>query len=72
MGSTPTYSQLKGYMMSNPMQEFLISLPLHEKEMLLDILEVAGDALILTCEEKTLYEGLQLALWKIIKIEEPK
>ena len=59
-------------MMSNPMQEFLISLPLHEKEILLDILEVAGDALILTCEEKTLYEGLQLALWKIIKIEEAK
>ena len=54
------------------MQEYLTSLPLHEKEMLLDILEVASDALILTCDEKSIYEGLRLALWKTIKLEEPK
>lgn len=58
--------------MSSPMQEYLTSLPLHEKEMLLDILEVASDALILTCDEKSIYEGLRLALWKTIKLEEPK
>lgn len=58
--------------MSTPMQEYISALPLHEKEMLLDILKVAADALILTCEEKSLYEGLRLALWKTIKIEEPK
>lgn len=58
--------------MTTPVQEYVSALPLHEKEMLLDILEVAADALILTCEEKSLYEGLRLALWKTIKIEEPK
>ena len=56
--------------MSSPIQEYMNSLPLYQKEMLLDILEVAGKALIMTCEEKNIYEALRVALWKTIKLEE--
>ncbi len=48
------------------------SLPLYQKEMLLDILEIAAKALVLTCDEKNIYGGLQLSVWKTIKLEEER
>ena len=58
--------------MSSPIQEYMNSLPLYQKEMLLDILEIAAKALVLTCDEKNIYGGLQLSVWKTIKLEEER
>lgn len=58
--------------MNNPLTEFVSSLPHHERTTLLHVLEVAKGPLIMNCEEKKLYEGLCLALWKSIKVEEIK
>lgn len=58
--------------MTNPLHEYVDTLPHHDREVLLHILEVAKSALVMNCEEKQLYDGLCLALWKSVKIEEMK
>lgn len=59
-------------MSTEPLIEYITTLPTHERELLLSILEVAKKALILDCEEKKLLDGLMLALWKSVKIEDIK
>ena len=58
--------------MNDPLTEYTATLPHHDREALLHILEVAEKAIIMDCAEKTLFKGLTLALWKSVKIEEMK
>ena len=53
-----------------PLIEFLTTLPSHDRQTLLATLEVAKPALIMDCEEQRLLDGMMLALWKSVKIEE--
>ncbi len=53
-----------------PIMEYLGALPIHDRETLLHILEVADKALLLDCSERKIFDGLKLSLWKSIKIEE--
>lgn len=55
-----------------PIMEYLGSLPTHDRETLLHILEVADRAMLLDCSERKIFDGLKLSLWKSIKIEEIK
>jgi hypothetical protein len=58
--------------LTTPIVEYLTNLPHHDREVLLHILEVADRAIILECAERKLFDGLKLALWKSVKIEEMK
>ena len=59
-------------MSTEPIITYLGALPTHDRESLLHILEVADRAIILECAERKLFDGLKLALWKSVKIEEMK
>ena len=52
-----------------PLNEFFMSLPHHDRQTLLHVLEVAKGALVMDCHERELYQGLCLALWTSVKIE---
>ena len=56
----------------DPLSAFTSTLPHHDRETLLNVLEVAKSALILDCNEKQLFDGLLMALWQSIKVEELK
>lgn len=53
-----------------PLIDFLITLPSHDRATLLHILEVSKEALILEKHEEVLYDNLLLAWWKTTKLEE--
>jgi hypothetical protein len=59
--------------MSEPVSDYICGLPFYERERLLESLELAKKCLVFDdCKEKQLYDGLCLALWKSVKIEEMK
>ena len=53
-----------------PIVDFIISTSSTDREKLLNILEVAVEALILECHEEKLMNDFMLALWKSVKMEE--
>ena len=60
-----------GVTVDSPLTSYLSTLPHHDRETLLSILEVAKGGLVFEdCKERDLYSGLCLALWRMIKAEE--
>ena len=53
-----------------PLLQHVRGMPHHDRELLLQILEVSQKALILDCTEKEVYQAFMLALWKTVKLEE--
>ena len=66
---TEAWQFLGAIMSVEPISEYFASLPSHDREALLHVLEVAKGALIMDCHERELYQGLCLALWTSVKIE---
>lgn len=53
-----------------PIVDFIVTTSSKDREKLLDILEVAVEALVLECNEEKLMNDFMLALWKSVKMEE--
>ena len=53
-----------------PLLQHISQMPHHDRELLLQILEVSQRAVIMDCAEKEVYQSFMLALWKTVKLEE--
>jgi hypothetical protein len=54
-----------------PIVEYLRSLPRHDLWVILETLELADRALVFdNCQEKELFRGLLLSIWKSLKLHE--
>lgn len=53
-----------------PLLQHISEMPHHDRELLLQILEVSQKAVILDCKEREVFRSFLLALWKTVKLEE--